>query len=79
VTLSMAQRLLPHRTGLASGLMLGGAWVWGALGPFAASGLREGLGLGGAFVAVGGLLLAAGLVAGVLPSKVAPITDDAQG
>jgi FSR family fosmidomycin resistance protein-like MFS transporter len=69
VTLSLSQRLLPHRTGLASGLMLGGAWVWGALGPFAASGLRDGLGLRGAFVAIGGVLLAAGLVAGVLPSR----------
>jgi MFS family permease len=69
VTLSLSQRLLPHRTGLASGLMLGGAWVWGALGPFAASGLRDGLGLRGAFVAIGGVLLAAGLVAGALPSR----------
>jgi hypothetical protein len=43
--------------------------VGGALGPFAASGLRGWLGLGGAFVAVGGVLLAAGMVAGVLPSK----------
>ncbi|MEE8156282.1 MAG: MFS transporter [Phycisphaerales bacterium] len=33
VTLSLAQRLLPHRTSLASGLMLGGAWTVAAIGP----------------------------------------------
>jgi MFS family permease len=33
VTLSLAQRLLPHRTSLASGLMLGGAWTVAAVGP----------------------------------------------
>ena len=33
VTLSLAQRLLPHRTSMASGLMLGGAWTIAAVGP----------------------------------------------
>ncbi len=33
VTLSLGQRLLPHRTSLASGLMLGGAWTVAAIGP----------------------------------------------
>lgn len=33
VTLSLAQRLLPHRTSLASGLMLGGAWTIAVVGP----------------------------------------------
>ena len=32
ITISMAQRLLPHRTSLASALMMGGAWSVGALG-----------------------------------------------
>lgn len=32
-TLSMAQRLLPHRTSLASAIMLGGAWMVAAAGP----------------------------------------------
>jgi len=33
VTLSLGQRLLPHRTSLASGLMLGGAWAVAVVGP----------------------------------------------
>ena len=33
VTLSLAQRLLPHRTSLASGIMLGGAWTIAVVGP----------------------------------------------
>ena len=46
VSLSLGQRLLPHRTALASGMLLGGAWVWGWLGARAAgvldAGAREG-------------------------------------
>jgi MFS family permease len=33
LTIAMAQRLLPHRTSLASGLMMGGAWSVAAIGP----------------------------------------------
>ncbi|MGI9014636.1 MAG: MFS transporter [Phycisphaerales bacterium] len=33
VSLGVAQRLLPHRTSLASSLMLGGAWFVAAIGP----------------------------------------------
>jgi FSR family fosmidomycin resistance protein-like MFS transporter len=33
VTMSVAQRLLPHRTSLASGMMLGGAWAVAVVGP----------------------------------------------
>jgi MFS family permease len=33
VSISVAQRLLPHRTSLASGLMLGGAWALAFVGP----------------------------------------------
>ncbi len=36
VSISVAQRLLPHRTSLASGLMLGGAWALAFVGPRAA-------------------------------------------
>jgi len=69
VTMSLAQRLLPHRTSLASGLMLGGAWCFGAFGPPLASALTNGVGAWGgvgldwAFVSIGGLLLASGGVA----------------
>jgi MFS family permease len=69
VTMSLAQRLLPHRTSLASGLMLGGAWCFGALGPPMASVLTNGVGSWGgvgldwAFVGIGGVLLVSGVVA----------------
>lgn len=49
LTLSMAQRLLPHRTSLASGLLLGGAWGVGSVGARLAQGLSERHGLGWAF------------------------------
>ena len=32
VALSLGQRLLPHRTGLASGMLMGGAWFFGFFG-----------------------------------------------
>lgn len=69
VTISLAQRLLPHRTSLASGLMLGGAWAFAAVGPPLANGLINGLGLTNAFAAVGGLLLIAGLISAAIPSQ----------
>jgi len=70
VTITLAQRLLPHRTGLASGLMMGGAWSFGAGGPFIAAWASRGLGLDGAFLAVGGLLASAGVLALALPGRV---------
>jgi FSR family fosmidomycin resistance protein-like MFS transporter len=57
ITISMAQRLLPHRTSLASGLMMGGAWSLAAAGPPVAQWLAEHAGLGNAFLAAAGLLL----------------------
>jgi len=59
ITISMAQRLLPHRTSLASGLMMGGAWSIAALGPALAQQLYLRAGLSQSFMAVGGLLLVA--------------------
>lgn len=67
LTISLAQRLLPHRTGLASGLMMGGAWMLAAAGPLLSERLVGSLGLAGAFAVVAGLLLAAGLVSLALP------------
>jgi MFS family permease len=43
VSISLAQRLLPHRTSLASGLMLGGAWMIAFLGPIVAELIHKGL------------------------------------
>lgn len=43
VSISLAQRLLPHRTSLASGLMLGGAWMLAFVGPIIAELIHKGL------------------------------------
>ncbi len=42
VSISLAQRLLPHRTSLASGLMLGGAWMLAFVGPIFAEIVHKG-------------------------------------
>ncbi|MBL9030520.1 MAG: MFS transporter [Phycisphaerae bacterium] len=67
LTIAMAQRLLPHRTGLASGLMMGGAWSVAAAGPPLAQWLIRGVGLTWSFAVVAGLLVVAGLVSMALP------------
>lgn len=68
ITLSMAQRLLPHRTGLASGLMLGGAWSLAALGPPLAQHLLDAHGERSAFLISAALLGVSGLLSCRLPS-----------
>ncbi len=69
VTIALAQRLLPHRTGLASGLMLGGAWGFAAAGPPIAQWLIGAVGLSSAFLVTGILLAAAGLLSVALPGR----------
>jgi FSR family fosmidomycin resistance protein-like MFS transporter len=49
VTLALTQRLLPHRTGLASALMLGGAWALAMFGPRIAHRIAETSGIATAF------------------------------
>jgi FSR family fosmidomycin resistance protein-like MFS transporter len=66
-TIALAQRLLPHRTGLASGLMMGGAWAVGSAGAPLAEFLHRGLGLNGAFLCVAGLAVLSGLLAFAVP------------
>lgn len=69
LTIAMAQRLLPHRTSLASGLMMGGAWAVAGAGPVLAQFLFDRVGLERAFLAVAGLLLLGGLTSVALPSR----------
>jgi FSR family fosmidomycin resistance protein-like MFS transporter len=71
VTLSLAQRLLPHRTSLASGLMLGGAWTVAMSGPILAERSLDRFGLGPTFAFVAALLALSGLVALPLPRRTA--------
>ncbi|MFN7022405.1 MAG: MFS transporter [Phycisphaerales bacterium] len=65
-TLSLAQRLLPHRTSLASALMLGGAWAFASIGPHLAQWLFGTLGLSGAMLIVAMLLGASGVLGWML-------------
>lgn len=67
ITISLAQRLLPHRTSLASSLMMGGAWALAAAGPILAEALTARFGLVHAFDAVAVMLLAAGVLSLCLP------------
>ncbi|MCC5824236.1 MAG: MFS transporter [Phycisphaerales bacterium] len=73
ISMGLAQRMLPHRTSLASGLMLGGAWAFAFAGPMAAEwvqyGLMGGLGLSAAFLATAGALFVAGLITLALPRE----------
>lgn len=69
VTLSLAQRLLPHRTSLASALMLGGAWMFAGTGALTAQRVEAAFGLQTAFWVVAGVLLLAGVISMGLPSK----------
>lgn len=72
VTIGLAQRLLPHRTGLASGLMLGGAWWIALLGPRLAEYClgTAGLSLKQTFALTAGLLALSGVVALPLRSHI---------
>jgi MFS family permease len=71
-TLSMAQRLLPHRTSLASGLMLGGAWCMASVGPPLVQWLYASYGLRTSFAVVAVMLFASGLIGLFLPKLAAP-------
>lgn len=43
LSMGLAQRMLPHRTSLASGMMLGGAWAFAFVGPMIAELVQNGL------------------------------------
>ncbi len=59
LTISMAQRLIPHRTSLASGLMMGGAWAVASVGAPLSQWLGKTYGMERTFLVVAmGLLLA---------------------
>jgi MFS family permease len=63
VTITLAQRLLPHRTFLASGLMMGGAWSVAAAGPpIVQQMIDRGVTFATIFAGVSALLAASGLV-----------------
>ena len=63
VTISVGQKLMPSHIRLASGLMLGGAWALGSVGPGLAQWCIEALGLPNAIIATACILIVAGITA----------------
>jgi len=74
MTISMAQRLIPHRTSLASGLMMGGAWAVASVGSPISQRLSERFGLETAFLAVAVSLLFASLIGLLIPKAAERVT-----
>ncbi len=62
ITISVGQRMMPGHTRLASGLLLGGAWVFASLGPRSAEFLIDQFELPSAIVTTGFVLMLAGAV-----------------
>lgn len=69
LAISTAQRLLPHRTSLASSLMMGGAWAVASVGPPLAQMCINRRGVGAAFAMTAVLLAASALVTLLLSSR----------
>jgi len=69
ITMAAAQRLLPHRTSLASGMMLGGAWAFAFVGPQIAERVQRAAGLDAAFFTIAGVLALAGALCAFLPGR----------
>lgn len=69
LSIALAQRLLPHRTSLASGLMMGGAWSVAAVGPPLAQWLYEHLGMVATAWIVAGTLALAGAIVWLIPGR----------
>ncbi len=63
VAVAVGQRLMPYHTGLASGLMLGGAWAVACVGPLLGQIVMKQCGLLLALVSTGALLAVSGLLA----------------
>ena len=62
ITISVGQRLMPGHTRLASGLLLGGAWALGSVGPGLAEWSISSFGLSNAILLTGFVLILAGFV-----------------
>lgn len=61
-SISLAQRLLPHATGLIGGILMGAGWAISAVGPIIAERVTNAWGIHAAFATVGGLMALAGVV-----------------
>ncbi|MCA9297573.1 MAG: MFS transporter, partial [Phycisphaerales bacterium] len=70
ISISMAQRLVPHHATLATGIVLGGGWVVAASGPALAGIGVAHVGLGTTFVLSGIALSFSGIVSWWLPREI---------
>jgi MFS family permease len=73
VGMALSQRLLPHRTSLASSLMLGGAWAVAMVGPRLAAWGLDNFGVPWTFRAIALALVVSGLV--MLPLRSSNVRD----
>jgi len=62
ITIALGQRILPHRTSLASGLMMGGAWAVALVGPRLAELILSRFGINAAFGSLATLLAISGVI-----------------
>jgi FSR family fosmidomycin resistance protein-like MFS transporter len=69
LTISLAQRLLPQRTSLASSLAMGAAWATAMFAPSLAQWSIDSFGLTRTFAAIAGVLALSGLVGLGLPTQ----------
>ncbi|MCC5786651.1 MAG: MFS transporter [Phycisphaerales bacterium] len=69
VTVAVAQRLLPHRTSMASGLMLGGSWGFAFVGPLLCEGVIRVAGLQSAMLVVAVMLAASAGVSALVSGR----------
>lgn len=69
ISIAMAQRLLPHRAGLASGLMMGGAWGLAGAGPLVIQQLVPSIGMSASFAVTAGVLVFSGVLGLVPPLR----------
>lgn len=68
-SISLAQRLLPHATGITGGILMGGGWAISATGPILAERISQAAGSSVAFFALGVLMALAGLVSMLLSKR----------
>lgn len=68
-SISLAQRLLPHATGLTAGILMGGGWAVAAGGPVLAERVADAFGLDIAFLLFAGFMAAAGGVSALLSRR----------
>ncbi len=67
--IAMAQRLLPHATGLVGSLLMGCGWAVSAVAPFLGLKMVEAWGIPGAFAGFAGTMILASVVTLALPKR----------